>query len=246
MRLGFIGVGTRGIGHVERTLRRPDVEVRAVCDIDRDRLDRALALVERSRGKRPEGYAAGEEDFRRMVARDDLDGVIIATPWAWHGPMAVAAMKAGKYAGLETPGLIELQECWDVVNAWRETGAPCMLLENVCYGRRELAVLNMVRRNLFGEITHCECGNQHDVRYYQLGRDGSLGWFGQHLAAKNRNWSPTHGIGPVCEYIDINRGNRFVSLTSTASKSRGYATTSPSVSAPITPTPGGSSPAATW
>ncbi len=223
VRLGFIGVGGRGLGHVERTLRRPDVEVPAICDIDKNRLTHALDLVEKSKGKRPEGYSAGEEDYQRMVAREDLDGVIIATPWEWHGRMTIATMKAGKYAGVETPGLIELQDCWDVVKVWKETGAPCMLLENVCYGRRELAVLNMVRHGLFGEITHCECGNQHDVRPYQLGPDGSLGWFGKHLAAKNRNWSPTHGIGPVCEYIDINRGNRFLSLTSTASKSRGYA-----------------------
>lgn len=223
VRLGFIGVGLRGIGHVSRTLRRADVEIPAICDVDTARLAAALQLVQESGRARPEGYSAGEEDYRRMVARDDLDGVIVATPWQWHGPMTIAAMKAGKYVGVETPGLIELQECWDAVKVWKETGAPCMLLENVCYGRRELAVLNMVRQGLFGELTHCECGNQHDVRSYQLGPDGSLGWFGKHLAARNRNWSPTHGIGPVCEYLDINRGNRFVSLTSTASKSRGYA-----------------------
>jgi predicted dehydrogenase len=223
VRLGFIGVGRRGLGHVERTLLRPDVEIPAVCDVDQERLGHALDLVAKAKGKRAEGYGAGEEDYRRMVARDDLDGVIIATPWAWHGPMTLATMKAGKYAGVETPGLIELQECWDVVKVWKATGTPCMLLENVCYGRRELAVLNMVRQGLFGEITHCQCGNQHDVRPYQIAKDGSLGWFGRHLASKNRNWSPTHGVGPVCEYLDINRGNRFVSLTSTASKSRGYA-----------------------
>jgi len=223
VRLGFIGVGQRGLGHVQRTIRRPDVEVPAICDIDANRLAHALQVVEQSKGKKPEGYSAGEEDYQRMVVRDDLDGVIVSTPWRWHGPMTIATMKAGKYAGVETPGLIELQECFDVVRAWKETGAPCMLLENVCYGRRELAILNMVRQGLFGEITHCACGNQHDVRPYQVGADGTLGWFGQHLAAKNRNWSPSHGVGPVCEYIDINRGNRFLYLTSTASKSRGYA-----------------------
>lgn len=121
VRLGFIGVGGRGLGHVERTLRRPDVEVPAICDIDTKRLAHALDLVEKSKGKRPEGYSAGEEDFRRMVTRDDLDGVIISTPWQWHGPMTIATMKAGKYAGVETPGLIELQECWDVVKVWKET-----------------------------------------------------------------------------------------------------------------------------
>jgi predicted dehydrogenase len=223
VRLGFIGVGTRGLGHVRRCLRRPDVEVPAICDLDPTALGQAQQMVEQARGKRPEGYSAGAEDYRRMLARDDLDGVIIATPWQWHGPMAVATMKAGKYAGLETPGLIKLEDCWEVVRIWAATGVPCMLLENVCYGRRELAVLNMVRRGLFGELTHCECGNQHDVRSYKLGADGTLGWFGEHLATANRNWSPTHGVGPVCEYLDINRGNRFLSLTSTASKARGYA-----------------------
>ncbi len=223
VRLGFIGVGRRGLGHVVRTLKREDVEVPAICDVDSETLNHALAIVEKAKGRKPEGYSKGEQDYRRMVARDDLDGVIISTPWRWHGPMAIATMEAGKYAGLETPGLITLQECRDVVSTWEKTGAPCMLLENVCYGRREMAVLNMVRKGLFGELTHCECGNQHDVRKYQLKPDGQLGWFGEHLATKNRNWSPTHAIGPVCEYLDINRGNRFLYLTSTASKSRGYA-----------------------
>ena len=210
VRLGFIGVGGRGIGHVVRTLKREDVEVPAICDIDTDSLNHALTIVEKAKGRKPEGYSKGEQDYRRMVARDDLDGVIISTPWRWHGPMAIATMEAGKYAGVETPGLITLQECRDVVSMWEKTGAPCMLLENVCYGRREMAVLNMVRKGLFGELTHCECGNQHDVREYKLQSDGELGWFGEHLATRNRNWSPTHAIGPVCEYLDINRGNRFV------------------------------------
>ena len=120
-----------------------------------------------------------------------------------------------------------------------------MLLENVCYGQRELTVLNMVRKNLFGELTHCECGNQHDVRAYTLHPDGELGWFGKHLAARNRNWSPTHAVGPVCQYLDINRGNRFLSLTSTASKSRGYSRYFAHASGRIIPTPSGSSPAET-
>ena len=124
VRLGFIGVGGRGIGHVARTLKRDDVEVPAICDIDTDNLNRALTVVEKARGKKPEGYSKGEQDFQRMVVRDDLDGVIISTPWRWHGPMAIATMEAGKYAGVETPGLITLQECWDVVSTWEKTGAP--------------------------------------------------------------------------------------------------------------------------
>jgi len=229
VRLGFIGVGLRGTSHLKRVLNRADVEVRAICDIDKEALARAQTLVENSGRKKPKRYSNGDEDFRRMVVRDDLDGVIISTPWLWHVPMAVATMKAGKYAGLEVPAAMTIQELWDLVNTYEATGVPCMLLENVCYRRDVMAVLNMVSKGLFGELIHCQCGYQHDLREVKFrpgvefgaGAENEAIWRTKHSVRRNGDLYPTHGIGPIANCLNINRGNRFVSLTSTATKSRG-------------------------
>jgi len=221
VRLGFIGVGKRGTAHLRRVLSRVDIEVPSICDINIDNLSHALSLVEESRGKKPEGYSMGDEDFRRMVIRDDLDGIIISTPWEWHAQMAVATMKAGKYAGVEVPAAITINECWELVNTAESTGMPCMILENDCYDRACMAVLNMLRQGIFGELIHCECGYQHDVRRGKIGPEGEIKWRGKHSVTRNADLYPTHGIGPMANCLNIDMGNRFVYLTSTASKSRG-------------------------
>ena len=220
VRLGFIGVGGRGTGHLRAILRRDDVEIPAICDINIDNLSRALGMVEKSGGKKPEGYSRGEEDFRRMVVRDDLDGVLISTSWEWHAPPAIAAMKAGKYAATEVPGAITVEECWELVNTSESTGMPCMLLENVCYRRDCMAVLNIVRQGLFGELLHCECGYQHYFRNRITRTDPEIKWRERHNMKRNADLYPTHGIGPMANCLDIDRGNRFVYLTSTATKVR--------------------------
>lgn len=229
VRLGVIGVGGRGTQLLELVLRRRDTAVHAVCDIDAEAAQRAREAVRKARSRAPELYTAGEEDFRNLVLREDLDAVIIATPWEWHVPMAVAAMRAGKVAGVEVPAAITIQECWDLVNTAEETGVACMMLENVCYRRDVMAVLNMVRQGLFGELVHCHCGYQHDLRDVKFqpgvqfgpGARGEAVWRTFHSINRNGDIYPTHGAGPVMNFLDINRGNRFVSLTSMATKSRG-------------------------
>ena len=221
VRLGFIGVGGQGTNLLRTSLNMKDVEVPAVCDIDREHLARAERLVTESGRKSPATYGGGDEDFHRLVAQDDLDGVLIVTPWEWHVPMGLAAMKAGKYACLEVPGATTIQGCWDLVNTSEQTGMPCMMLENHSYQDNNLAVLNMIRAGLFGELTHGECGYQHDVRYHKMDKDGNLGWRGRHSVVRNGDLYPTHGLGPVAQWMDINCGNRFLYLTSTATKSLG-------------------------
>ena len=164
VRLGFIGVGGRGAGLLEICLTMDEIEIPAICDVLEKNLNRVQDLVEKSGRKKPEGYSNGEEDFHNMVVRDDLDGVIIATPWRWHIPMAIATMKAGKYAATEVGPASSVGECWDLVETAEQTGMPCMLLENACYDRTNMALLNMVRKGLFGEIIHCQCGYEHDLR----------------------------------------------------------------------------------
>lgn len=231
LRVGFIGTGARGTALLRTTLQFPDVVVPAICDINETAAARAAALIERAGQARPQVYGAtgGVDDWRRLVARDDLDAVINAGPWQLHSAMSVATMRAGKYAAVEVPAAITVAECWDMVNASEETGMPCMILENVCYFRNTLLILNMVRQGLFGELTHCEGGYQHDVRFVFLstggdrGPAGELTWRGVHAASKNGNLYPTHPLGPIAQWLDVNRGDRFTHLTSMSSKARGLA-----------------------
>ncbi len=236
VRLGFIGVGMRGRNHIEQALFRNDVVIPAICDVDPDSIARATGLIQKAGRKLPEVYSGGSEAFLKMLQRDDLDGVVIATPWEWHVPMAVATMKAGKYAAVEVSATVTLQESWDLVNTSEKTGMPCMILENVCYRRDVLSVLNMIRQGLFGEMTYAHCGYQHDLREVKF-NDGKQAygggvefgakgysearWRTQHSVDRNGDLYPTHGLGPVAHWLDINRGNRFVRLTSMATKSRG-------------------------
>lgn len=226
-RIGFIGVGSRGFGLLRTTLALGNVDVPAICDINEAHLKRAQDSVEKAGQKRPEGYSNGLEAFRKLVARDDLDAVINAGPWEWHTPMSVATMKAGKYAATEVPAAVTVEECWELVNVSEQTGMPCMILENVCYFRNVLAVLGMIRKGLLGSLSHCEAGYQHDVRGALIWRDaargtpGEISWRGMHMAEKNGNLYPTHPIGPVGWWLDINRGDRFSKIVSMSSLSQG-------------------------
>lgn len=234
VRLGFIGTGGRGRSHVDLAVRRSDVAVTALCDIDP--IELAAAEKQLADAGRPKAatYGANEYSFLDLLERDDVDAVVISTPWLWHTRMAVAAMKAGKYAGVEVSAANTMEECWDLVNVHEETGVPVMILENVCYRRDVMAIMNMVRQGLFGELVHTECGYQHDLREVKFnGGRGKAGvefgekahsearWRTFHSVHQNGDVYPTHGLGPVAMMLDINRGNRFVSLTSTASKARG-------------------------
>ena len=219
--VGVVGVGSRGTGFVHTLAGMPGVEVRAVCDIVEAHAARSQQIVEDKTGKRPEAYTKGERDFERLCARDDLDAVITATPWEWHTPVAVAAMRAGKYAATEVPAAITLDECRRLVRASEETGMPCMMLENVCYFRNVLTILRMVREGVLGDILHCAGGYQHDCRYLLVNKDGSLSWRGMQASEKNGNLYPTHPIGPIAWWMNINRGDRFAQLVSMSTPSMG-------------------------
>ncbi|WP_266365714.1 Gfo/Idh/MocA family protein [Tellurirhabdus rosea] len=235
VRLAFIGVGLRGRNHLQQALYRDDVEVTAICDVDPDAIAKSNAMIQKAGRKEPAVYAKGDQDFLNLLKRDDIDGVVIATPWEWHTPMAVATMKAGKYAGLEVSATVTLKESWDLVNTFEKTGSHCMLLENVCYRRDVMAVLNMIRQGMFGEMLYAHCGYQHDLREVKF-NDGKRAhgggvefgekaisearWRTQHSVDRNGDLYPTHGLGPVAHWMNINRGNRFTHLTSTATKAR--------------------------
>jgi predicted dehydrogenase len=234
--LGFIGTGLRGQDHVELALLRDDCEVVAIADPDPRMIANCLKLFEKSGKKKPVVYDQGNYDYQRLLADKNVDAVVIASPWEWHTQQCVAAMKAGKYVAAEVGGGFSLDECWQLVNTHEETGAHLMFLENVCYRRDVMAVLQMVREGLFGELMHLEGGYQHDLRGvkfndgvspYNAGVEfGEKGfseakWRTKHSVHRNGDLYPTHGVGPVAMMANINRGNRFLYLTSTASKARG-------------------------
>ncbi len=236
LRLGFIGLGLRGEIHLRNALKRNDIEVTALCDIDQSRISLSENLISEAGFKKAKIFSNGLYDYQKLLAEKDVDAVIISTPWLWHTPMTVDAMEAGKYAGVEVSAATSLAECWDLVNVHEETGTHMMILENVNYRRDVLAVMNMVRQNVFGELIHFRCGYQHDLRAVKFNNGkqpygggvlfgekatSEAQWRTLHSLKRNADLYPTHGVGPVAAYANINRGNRFVSLTSHATKSRG-------------------------
>lgn len=236
LRVGMIGVGLRGTNHLNNLLSRKDVLVTAICDIDPNRISIALKRIEKRGQPKPEIFSADELDYKNLLNLKDVDAVIISTPWLWHTRMAKDAMLAGKYTGLEVSAANTLEECWDLVNTHEQTGTHLMILENVNYRRDVLAVLNMVKQNVFGELLHFRCGYQHDLRFVKFndgktayGKGAEFGekgisesaWRTQHSLLRNADVYPTHGIGPVAVMTDINHGNRLKSLTSHATKARG-------------------------
>ena len=236
LKLAFIGVGLRGTNHLTNALKRKDVEITAICDVDSKRIEIAIEHIKKAGGKKPKTFGSNDYDYKNLLELKDVDAVIISTPWLWHTKMAVDAMKAGKYTGVEVSASNTLEECWDLVNTHESTGSHLMILENVNYRRDVMAVLNMVKQHVFGELLHFRCGYQHDLRHVKFNNGvqpygggvefGDKGiseakWRTQHSLLRNADVYPTHGLGPVATMADINRGNRFVSLTSHATKGVG-------------------------
>lgn len=220
VRVGVIGVGGRGTGLLQTVLLFPGVEVAAVCDRVRERAEQASTVVEQKTGRRSEVFAGSDTAWEGMLKRGDLDAVLIATPWEWHAPMAIAAMRAGAYPGVEVPAAVTLDECRQLVSTSEQTGIPCMMLENVCYFDNALALLRMVREGVFGEVQHCEAGYQHDCRSIMFDEKGELTWRGRYALTMNGNLYPTHPFGPVAQWMNLNRGDRVVSLTSMSTPAR--------------------------
>ncbi len=237
VRIAVIGTGLRGQSHLSLLARRSDVEVIAICDVDDRMLDSAKAIFSKKGLPLPKVYTGDPYAWRQLLAQQSLDGVLIATPWEWHNEMIIGALDAGlKYVATEVILGLTLDDHWAVVKAAEKHQAHVMMLENVCYRRDVMAVLNMVRQGLFGELIHLQGGYQHNLRDVKF-NDGKQAygggcefgekafsearWRTQHSVFRNGDLYPTHGIGPIANYININRGNRFTSLCSFSSKARG-------------------------
>jgi predicted dehydrogenase len=216
-RIGVIGVGSRGSGLLGNLLDIDGVEIKAVCDIVPDRVKRAQERLATKGRPEPAGYSKNESDFENLCRREDLDIVYIATPWDWHTRMAVSAMNNGKHAMIEVPAAISLDECWQLVDTAERTQRHCMMLENCCYGEIELLVLSMVRQGVFGELTHGEAGYLHEMRDSLLRGESATNWRRRFTQSLNGNLYPTHGLGPVAQYMGIHGADRFDQVVSMSS-----------------------------
>lgn len=219
-KLGIIGVGGRGISLLEDLLAA-NAQVCAICDIVPDKAKQAQVLVEKAGQHAPELYTENDHTYERLVARDDLDLVVIATPWRWHVPMAVAGMQAGKHVAVEVPAATTLDDCWRLVNTSEATRRHCIMLENCCYGYNETLVLRMVHAGQFGDLLYGEGAYLHDLREELFSNKGEGLWRRTVHTQRNGNLYPTHGLGPVANYMGINRGDRFDYLVSMSTPQRG-------------------------
>jgi len=236
VRLGYIGVGLRGKDHIGEGLLRDDVEILGICDVQENSIQTCLEMFTKAGKKLPKVYKGGADAYKKLLDNKDIDAVIIASPWEFHKIQAIDAMKAGKRVGCEVIAGLSLEDHWDIVHTSEETGVPYMTLENVCYRRDIMAILNMVRQGLFGEIIHLEGGYQHNLRGVLFndgipygGKGTKYGpeawseaqWRTQHNIDRNGDIYPTHGAGPLLHFNNINKGNRITNLVSFASKARG-------------------------
>ncbi|WP_113924278.1 Gfo/Idh/MocA family protein [Cognataquiflexum aquatile] len=219
VRIGIVGLGQRGPGAVDRLSKIEGVEIKALCDLMPDRVDKMKKELEGTKHK-PEGYSGSAYAWKKMVDRQDLDLIYIATPWEWHTPMAVYAMEAGKHAAVEVPAARTLEECWQLVETSERTKKHCMQLENCCYDFFELMTLSMKRDGFFGEIIHTEGAYIHDLLWLNFMKTSDGGYQDMWRLKenyRNGNLYTTHGLGPVCQIMDINRGDQMNYLTSLSS-----------------------------
>ncbi|MFC3415087.1 Gfo/Idh/MocA family protein [Algoriphagus hitonicola] len=217
VRVGIVGLGMRGPGAVDRLSKIEGVEIKALCDLIPERAEKAKKTLEGT-VHNPDLYSGKVYSYKEMCDRPDLDLVYIASPWEWHVPMAVYAMEAGKHAAVEVPAARTLDECWELVETSERTQKHCMQLENCCYDFFELMTLKMAREGFFGEVLHVEGAYIHDLLWLNFDKEkGYQDMWRLKENFRNGNLYPTHGLGPICQILNINRGDQMDYLTSLSS-----------------------------
>ncbi|MEZ5315832.1 MAG: Gfo/Idh/MocA family oxidoreductase [Vicinamibacterales bacterium] len=221
VRIGFVGIGLQGGGHVQNLLKIPGCRITAVCDIREERTAWATRQITAAGHPAPTAYTRGPRDFERLCETEDLDLVYTATPWEWHVPVMLAAMTHGKHAATEVPAAMFLDDCWALVETAERQGRHCVMMENCNYDRPEMLVFNVVRQGLLGEVLHAEGGYLHDLREIKFEHRNEGLWRRAWSMKLNGNLYPTHGLGPIANCLDNNRGDRFDYLVSMSGPSRG-------------------------
>ena len=223
VRVGIIGAGGRGTGHVRTLLGMEDTEIVSICDLVLSKAEFAADLCQKAGKSRPKLYAKDENTWKEMLEKEKLDCVLIATYWDSHAPIALYAMKNGVYPGIEVPAALTVDNTWRLVEMSEKTGIPCMMLENWSFRQDNLALLNIKRLGMLGEIVHCHCAHSHDCidHWFFDSKTGEQKWPAEYLLKYNRDQYPTHSVGPIISWMDINRGDIFTEIYSTASASKG-------------------------
>ncbi len=223
VKVGVIGLGMRGPGAVFRLAAIPGVEIVALCDLFENRVSKQVEALVKKGKPAPKTYFGSPDAWKKLAEDKDVNLVYICTPWAEHTPMALYAMDCGKHVACEVPICFTIEESWALVNKAEETQRHCMLLENCCYGESEMLALNMARREIFGQLVHGEGAYIHDLRGLQFSENGYQGmWRLKWNTAHTGNPYPTHGLGPICQYMNINRGDKMDVLTAMTSGGFGF------------------------
>ncbi len=220
VRVGLIGVGTRGQRRLSQLLLLEGVEIRAVCDVNPRHLSEVTDTLRAAGRPHAAAYGPDPEAYRGLCSREDLDLIFIDTPWDCHVPMALAALEGGAHVGLEVPAALTLEGCWALVEASERTRRHCLMLQNTCYGELELALLEMVKAGVFGDLTHAEGGYLHDLRALMFQDHGIGLWRRRAHETVDGNHYPTHGLGPLCWYFGIHAGDRLARIVSLSSPER--------------------------
>ena len=222
IRVGIVGIGARGIGAVNRLMMVPGVTITAVCDIRGEYAEKGAKTVLDKTGVRPLVFSGSDVEYKRLCDSPQVDVVYNATSWTAHVPIAVYAMKTGKHVLVEVPSAMFLDECWEIVETAENAKVHCMQLENCCYGEEELLALNLCKLGMLGELLHGEGGYIHDRRW-QIFNDAQWERWRNHWNEKHTgNYYSTHGLGPICMDMGINRGDRLDYLVSVDSHQAGY------------------------
>lgn len=216
VRIGIIGLGDRGPDHLSGLVKIEGVEIKALCDIRPEMAEKAKKSIEGT-GHNPTLYSGSSESWKELCDRNDIDVVYIATPWDMHTPMALYAMESDKHVCVEVPAALTIEDCWKLVETSERTRKYCRMLENACYG--SLLTINMVRQGFYGDIVHGEGGYLHNlVDRYLFKKDQYWDmWRLRHNARQRGDLYPTHGLGPICQIMDINRGNNLDYMVSMSS-----------------------------
>jgi predicted dehydrogenase len=221
VRIGMVGIGLQGGSHLENFLKIPGCRITAVCDVRDERTTWASQQVVAAGHPSPAVYSRGSRDFERLCETEDLDLVFTSTPWEWHVPVMLAAMKAGKHAATEVPAAMTVDDCWALVEAAEKHGRHAVMMENCNYDRPEMMVLNIVQKGLLGEVLHAEGGYLHDLRQIKWEKKDEGLWRRAWSRKLDGNLYPTHGLGPVANCLNINRGDRLDYMVSMSGPSRG-------------------------
>ena len=225
IRVGVVGVGNRGSYGAQRLATVPGVDLVAICDLRAEWLARTQQMIRKLGKPAPREYT-GADGWKRLCNADDIDVVYVMTDWKSHCEISAYAMECGKHAFMEVPCATTVEGCWELVETAERTRRHCMMLENCNYGDTELMMYNMARAGAFGELTHAECAYIHDLRrncYWEPGKGGySNDWRLRFNAEHKGNAYPTHGFGPVCWYMDVNRGDSLDYLVSLESQQANF------------------------